>query len=116
MIWKPSGVFSTVALGKRATWRKRRATRVLRAASRAAEGAGFHGGQSIAVEDEAHADIKNHRGERETGADSSPRAFRFGTDFLRHQSAERGKKNSSKENSQKPEIQVGDTVEREAAR
>ncbi len=79
-------------------------------------GAGFHGGQSIAMEDETHADIKNHRGEREARPDSSPRAFRFGTDFLRHQPAERGKKNSSKKNSQKPEIQVGDPVEREAAR
>ena len=78
--------------------------------------AGFHGRQSIAMEDEAHANVENHRDEREARPDSSPRAFRFGTDFLRDQPAERGKKNSSEKNSEKPEIQVGDPVEREAAR
>jgi len=38
---KPSGVFSTVALGKRADRRKRRATGVSRAASRAMEDSGL---------------------------------------------------------------------------
>src|SRR5437899_5933401 len=41
MIWNPSRVFSTVAFGNRATWRKRRARTVSRAASRAGEGWGL---------------------------------------------------------------------------
>src|SRR5258707_1082440 len=50
MIWKPSGVFSTVAFRNRATWKKRRATTGSRGGAGGGGGWGFKegGGESRA--------------------------------------------------------------------
>src|SRR5229473_707047 len=68
------------------------------------------------MKNEAQNKIKNHGGESERRANFASRAFGFGADFLGDQPAERGEKNSGKQNSQNPEIEMGDPVQSETAR
>src|SRR5712692_6612647 len=68
------------------------------------------------MKNEAQNKIKNHGGESERRANFASRAFGFGSDFLGDQPTERGEKNSGKQNSQNPEVEMGDPIQSEAAR
>src|SRR5229473_2449296 len=68
------------------------------------------------MKNEAQNKIKNHGGESERRANFASRAFGFRSDFLGDQPAERGEKNSGEQNSQNPEIEMGDPVQSETAR
>jgi len=81
----------------------------------AAVSAGFESGDGVAVENDAQDEIKDQSREGKRGAGPATRAFATGADFFGNESADRGEKNSSKEDSQSPEIERGEPIESEAA-
>jgi hypothetical protein len=82
----------------------------------AAVGAGFEGGDGVAVEDNARAEIEGKGDEGKNGAGTPAGAFAAGTDFFGDETGEKWEKDSGEENCEEPKVEGGKPVQGEAAR
>ena len=81
----------------------------------AAIDAGLERSDGVAVENQAHQEIKDYRGERQSGATPAARIFAASADFFGNQTAEQREENSREEDSQDPEVEGREPVHHEAA-